>query len=571
MNRDSSPGFFSSIFGDFPRYPDWARQHTPNINEYKKARLEWKLKRIAAALGGAGLVAGAGFVAAPKITEAIQGNSNPGSQRTTKAESTVSPQTTEHPKTPLVTMTPTVAATSLPPKPTSISPANPKETAPTPENPTYYKRQLIQEREKNSILPGMFDVGLNVAFDTGKNGYIMEIIGVFSLVPDSPIQNEKTNNGIVRSFVISLSKDESSKPYYYHIFYTTERDRTNPNKPPAIRTVAYQPIPGYSTLDGGADIFQLSYGQYPGASGLQIDGFSPTISTAKASGGLDPSTPKQQPAQPATGQQPKEPVPAPQVESTSEKARIEKNVLQSLGGRPPIFDISLYQNSKNGFDLSKLNPQPSMVIIKSSQAAGEKGINDPMYPIHLENAKKLGISISAYHLVRPDLGYTAEEEADFFYRKVKSEIDKNTFKYLALDLEFYGGDATNLPDYCVRFFKRLKDNGYSGKTFLYINLATLAQYSGHWDKVQTTADGLWVAAYSRNPGMAPNIDKGFWRGWKSVLFQFTDQPGIGGYIHGLDTSRWEVEPKDSSFAPTLDRFGRPANWKKFGGIKSKVD
>lgn len=551
MGRDSSPNLLRSLF-EFPKYSDWAKKHGANIAEYKKAKKAF-IQRLVAVAGSGAMALGVGTMV-PKVVDAMQ---RPGP--------TTSPtNSNEHPKTPFVTMTPTVAATGLPPKPTSIPSDKPKEAIPTSENPTYYKRQLIQEREKNSILPGMFDVGLNVAFDTGKNGYTMEIIGVFSLVPDSPIQNEKTNNGVIRSFVISLSKDGSSNPDYYHIFYTTQNDETNKNEPPAVHLTAYQSIPGYTTSNGGADVFQLDYSKYPDADKLQIDGFSPTFSTAK--GRLNSSTPKQQPAQPTTGQQPKESVPAPQVESTSEKARIEQNVLLSLGGQSPVLDVSLYQDPRNGFDLGKLSPQPSMVIIKSSQAAGEKGINDPMYPKHLENAKKLGISISAYHLVRPDLGYTAEEEADFLYQKVKSETDKNTFKYLALDLEFYGGDATNLPDYCVRFFKRLKDNGYSGKTLLYINLSTLAQYSGHWDKVQAIADGLWVAAYSRNPGVAPNIDRGFWQGWKSVLFQFTDQPGIGGYKYGLDTSRWEVEPKDSSSAPKLDRFGRPTNWKKFGGI-----
>lgn len=91
----------------------------------------------------------------------------------------------------------------------------------------------------------------------------------------------------------------------------------------------------------------------------------------------------------------------------------------------------------------------SFYIMKATEGVGFK---DKKMQFHTENAKKLGGAIGFYHFARPDLGNSAENEADYFVSTVKDYIGNAV---LALDLEC--GNYGRYVEWTRKWINRVKD------------------------------------------------------------------------------------------------------------------
>lgn len=184
------------------------------------------------------------------------------------------------------------------------------------------------------------------------------------------------------------------------------------------------------------------------------------------------------------------------------------------------IDISHHQK---GIDLGSI--ETDFVICKATEG---NGYTDECCDAFYQKAKSLGKKLGVYHFARPDLGNTAEEEADWFIKETKGYHKE---AILILDWE---QKALNYP---VSWAKAWLDRVYEKtgvKPLLYIQASALNK---DWSSVVAGDYGLWVASYGSNNGTAQEsvFNKYPLKHWSFyALWQYTSQGHLNGYSGNLD-------------------------------------
>ena len=184
------------------------------------------------------------------------------------------------------------------------------------------------------------------------------------------------------------------------------------------------------------------------------------------------------------------------------------------------IDISHHQK---GIDLGSI--ETDFVICKATEG---NGYTDECCDNFYQKAKSLGKKLGVYHFARPDLGNTAEAEADWFLNETKGY-----HKEAILVLDWESGDLTN-----VSWAKAWLDRVYSKtgvKPVIYMSASVMS--SADWSSVVNADYGLWVANYGTNDGTAQDnvFNKYPLKYWSFyALWQYTSTGKLNGYNGNLD-------------------------------------
>lgn len=177
-----------------------------------------------------------------------------------------------------------------------------------------------------------------------------------------------------------------------------------------------------------------------------------------------------------------------------------------------------------GYDISRWNAQTPLdrkfVIIKLTEGIGFK---DPKADEHYNNAKNAGVLRGYYHFARPDLGNSANAEAEWFV----SQLPAGELGQAILSLDYEEKALAYGPTWARLFLDRVYQ--LTGvKPVIYIQASVLKDY-------KLVADGdydLWVAKWSNN---AP--DPSPWSYY--ALWQYTDDDnGYDGDWFNGTTKAW---------------------------------
>lgn len=196
------------------------------------------------------------------------------------------------------------------------------------------------------------------------------------------------------------------------------------------------------------------------------------------------------------------------------------------------IDISHHQK---GIDLGSI--ETDFVICKATEG---NGYTDECCDSFYQKAKSLGKKLGIYHFARPDLGNTAEAEADWFLKETKGYHKE---AILILDWE------QKALNYSTSWAKAWLDRVYEKtgvKPVLYIQASALSQ---DWSAVAKADYGLWVANYGSNNGTPQEsvFNRYPLKHWSFyALWQYTSKGRLNGYNGDLDlnyfngdTSAWD--------------------------------
>lgn len=180
------------------------------------------------------------------------------------------------------------------------------------------------------------------------------------------------------------------------------------------------------------------------------------------------------------------------------------------------IDISHHQN---GINIANLDVD--FVIAKATEGVGYV---DECCDKFYQQAKKAGKKLGVYHFARPDLGNSAEAEAEWFLKNIKGYINE---AILVLDWE--RGNLNN-PNWVKVFCDKVK-NETGVKPVVYMSASPANSFD--WSSVVKGDYGLWIASYGSNNGnanKAPNSGK-----WPFYcMWQYTSKGRVNGYNGNLD-------------------------------------
>ena len=224
------------------------------------------------------------------------------------------------------------------------------------------------------------------------------------------------------------------------------------------------------------------------------------------------------------------------------------------------IDISHWQK---GIDLGAIDVD--FVIIKATEG---NGYTDEMCDTFYQKAKSLGKKLGVYHFARPDLGNTAEEEADWF---IKETLGYHKEAMLVLDWE--SGDLTN-----VAWAKAWLDRVYSKtgvKPVIYMSASVM--HSADWSSVVKADYGLWVANYGTNDGTAQEsvFDRYPLKYWSFyALWQYTSKGRLNGYNGNLDLNYFSGDgtawDKYAGGSPSSSKPSNPVETKSTDDLAREV-
>lgn len=224
------------------------------------------------------------------------------------------------------------------------------------------------------------------------------------------------------------------------------------------------------------------------------------------------------------------------------------------------IDISHWQK---GIDLGAIDVD--FVIIKATEG---NGYTDVMCDTFYQKAKSLGKKLGVYHFARPDLGNTAEAEADWF---IKETLGYHKEAMLVLDWE--SGDLTN-----VAWAKAWLDRVYSKtgvKPVIYMSASVM--HSADWSSVVNADYGLWVANYGTNNGTAQEsvFDRYPLKYWSFyALWQYTSKGRLNGYNGNLDLNYFSGDgtawDKYAGGSPSSSKPSNPVETKSTDDLAREV-
>ena len=224
------------------------------------------------------------------------------------------------------------------------------------------------------------------------------------------------------------------------------------------------------------------------------------------------------------------------------------------------IDISHHQK---GIDLGAIDTD--FVICKATEG---NGYTDEMCDTFYQKAKSLGKKLGVYHFARPDLGNSAEAEADWF---VKETLGYHKEAMLILDWE-----SGNLQD--TTWASTWLDREYSKtgvRPVIYMSASVMR--SANWGDVVAGDYGLWVANYGSNDGTAQDsvFDKYPLKYWDFyALWQYTSVGRLNGYNGNLDlnyfsgdSSAWD---KYAGGSPSSSKPSNPVETKSTDDLAREV-
>lgn len=224
------------------------------------------------------------------------------------------------------------------------------------------------------------------------------------------------------------------------------------------------------------------------------------------------------------------------------------------------IDISHHQK---GIDLGAIDVD--FVIIKATEG---NGYTDDMCDTFYQKAKSLGKKLGVYHFARPDLGNTAEAEADWF---IKETLGYHKEAMLVLDWE--SGDLTN-----VAWAKAWLDRVYSKtgvKPVIYMSASVM--HGADWSSVVNADYGLWVANYGTNNGTAQEavFDRYPLKYWSFyALWQYTSKGRLNGYNGNLDLNYFSGDgtawDKYAGGSPSSSKPSNPVETKSTDDLAREV-
>lgn len=224
------------------------------------------------------------------------------------------------------------------------------------------------------------------------------------------------------------------------------------------------------------------------------------------------------------------------------------------------IDISHHQK---GIDLGAIDTD--FVICKATEG---NGYTDEMCDTFYQKAKSLGKKLGVYHFARPDLGNSAEAEADWF---IKETLGYHKEAMLILDWE-----SGNLKD--TTWARKWLDRVYSKtgvRPVIYMSASVMR--SANWGDVVAGDYGLWVANYGSNDGTAQDsvFDKYPLKYWDFyALWQYTSVGRLNGYNGNLDlnyfsgdSSAWD---KYAGGSPSSSKPSNPVETKSTDDLAREV-
>lgn len=180
-----------------------------------------------------------------------------------------------------------------------------------------------------------------------------------------------------------------------------------------------------------------------------------------------------------------------------------------------IIDVSQWQGT---IDWAKAKDELDMVIMRSSCGTGV----DKQFKINAEACQKYGIPFGVYHYVMATTKIAALNEIKFFYNTAK--LYKPAFWVLDIEqseLLYENGktlpmkhDFTALVKY---LYEELRKRVGSSNKIIYYGGESVYEPYGKLSTIKW--DGLWIANYSRKPGM------------KCDMHQYTSS----GKVSGINT------------------------------------
>lgn len=184
------------------------------------------------------------------------------------------------------------------------------------------------------------------------------------------------------------------------------------------------------------------------------------------------------------------------------------------------IDISRWQS---GINLAAVDV--NFVIMKATEGVG---YTDSSCNSFYQTAKSLGRKLGVYHFARPDLGNSAEAEADYFLQETKGYQ-----KEAILILDWESGNLGN-----ISWAKAWLDRVYNKtgvRPVIYMSASVMRAYD--WSVVVNANYGLWVANYGVNNGLANDdvfnsYPLKYWSFY--ALWQYTSVGRLNGYSGNLD-------------------------------------
>ena len=191
------------------------------------------------------------------------------------------------------------------------------------------------------------------------------------------------------------------------------------------------------------------------------------------------------------------------------------------------IDISKWQGVGTG-DQAK-----DFVIIKATEGCGYV---DGSCDAHYQRAKGQGKLLGVYHFARPDLGNSAEAEAEWFVKNIEGYIGE---AILVLDWEVQQWRT----DWAKAFLDRVK--ALTGvKPLIYMSASPCNSYD--WSAVANADYGLWIAGYPNkynvpNPPEPAEGELPYSTGaWKvCALWQYSSSAGaLDRDVAYMDRNGW---------------------------------
>lgn len=193
------------------------------------------------------------------------------------------------------------------------------------------------------------------------------------------------------------------------------------------------------------------------------------------------------------------------------------------------------------------------VIVKATEG---DGYVDPKCDGHYQRAKAQGKLLGVYHFARPDLGNSAEAEAEFFVNNIQGYIGE---AILVLDWEVDTGNTG--------WAKRFLDKVYAltgVKPLIYMSASVVN--GNDWSEVGAADYGLWIAGYPARYNVSnpetPSADDmpyglGAWSFW--AIWQYSSSVGaLDLDIADMDAEAWQKYAAKAGSAPAPAPTPEPA-------------
>lgn len=215
------------------------------------------------------------------------------------------------------------------------------------------------------------------------------------------------------------------------------------------------------------------------------------------------------------------------------------------------IDVSMWQSVGTG------DGDYDFVVVKATEG---DGYVDPNCDSHYQRAKAQGKLLGVYHFARPDLGNSAEAEAEFFVRNIQGYIGE---AILVLDWET---DTWN-----TNWAKRFLDKVYEltgVRPLIYMSASVVN--GNDWSEVAAADYGLWIAGYPAKYNVSdpetPSVENmpygtGAWKFW--AIWQYSSSAGaLDLDIAAMDAEAWRKyagkNGEPSASVPTQPTTPEPA-------------